>query len=579
MKKRNAKLLSLLTSGVMLFSQFGTALPVYAAPGDDEEPGDILEEKFYEEMEEEVIEENEEENDEVADFMGRSWVDQDEDIVFGASQSESETNNSLEAASRIDVNSPATGRLSNTSDKDWYKFTIQDAGYVSVSFSHDYIDSHTNYWNLVLYTSDNTRLMDTYEFYGDEIGNCKTGNVGLPAGTYYVRVISGSNWSDAQYAFTVNYTKSAVWEQELNNSLSIAQRIPVNTTISGSITNGGTDDWYKFSIEKDSTISADFSHSFVDKHISYWTVRLCDEAGNRISEILYSYGDDKKVISTGDINVKAGTYYFRVHPNYSNEISDVDYSFKINDSSSSTPTTPENPTPSTPTPSTPTPSTPTPSTPTPGTGFVDGPAPRLKYDSTGELHCYVNYVRDDSYTGLALYYSGGKDYFVYVENGKRNETYSGYVEYNGGVFYVAGGTLADYLNGLVQDPNYPRDWYYLANGQKQAQYTGLAYYDGEWFYVTDGWLNTEYTAYTSYDGGLFYVAAGRIASEVSGLAMDPNGTEWYYLANGQAQTQYTGLAFYDSAWFYVKNGRLAQEYSGPVMYDGAYFYVDHGMLR
>ena len=212
-------------------------------------------------------------------------------------------------------------------------------------------------------------------------------------------------------------------------------------------------------------------------------------------------------------------------------------------------------------------------------GFVDGPAPRLKYDNTGELRCYVKSIRDDSYTGLALYYSGGKDYFVYVKNGKRNETYSGYVEYNGGVFYVAGGTLADYLNGLVQDPNYPRDWYYLANGQKQSQYTGLAYYDGEWFYVTDGWLNTEYTAYTSYDGGLFYVGAGRIMKEINGLAKDPDGSDWYYLANGQAQTQYTGLAFYDGAWFYVVEGKLAEDYSGTVSYDGSEFNVVNGMVR
>lgn len=209
----------------------------------------------------------------------------------------------------------------------------------------------------------------------------------------------------------------------------------------------------------------------------------------------------------------------------------------------------------------------------------DGPAPRIIVNTDGTSKVYRNGVEIPNYTGLAMLGTAETAPWVYVENNKRNETYSGYVEYNGALFYVGGGTMASEKSGLVQDPNHPEDWYFLAGGQAQTQYTGLAQYDGAWFYVENGKLNTKLAAFVEYDGGLFFVGAGRIMKEVNGLAMDPNGSAWYYLAAGQAQISYTGLAFYDGAWFYVVSGKLAQDYTGNVEYDGSTFYVENGMVQ
>ena len=65
------------------------------------------------------------------------------------------------------------------------------------------------------------------------------------------------------------------------------------------------------------------------------------------------------------------------------------------------------------------------------------------------------------------------------------------------------------VNGLAKDPNGP-DWYYLAEGQAQTQYTGLAMYDGEWFYVVDGKLAVDYYRTVEYDGASFEVVAGMV---------------------------------------------------------------------
>ena len=154
-----------------------------------------------------------------------------------------------------------------------------------------------------------------------------------------------------------------------------------------------------------------------------------------------------------------------------------------------------------------------------------------------------------------------------------------YVNYDGGKFLVAHGMLATHISGLAKDPNTTNDWYYLANGQAQTQYTGFASYDGEWFYVTKGKLDTGVNGYLKYNGGLFYIGAGRVMSEVNGLAEDPKTGKWYYVAGGQVQTQHTGLSEYDGEWFYVVNGVLAEDYTGKVKYDGKYFNVIKGMVK
>ncbi len=186
-----------------------------------------------------------------------------------------------------------------------------------------------------------------------------------------------------------------------------------------------------------------------------------------------------------------------------------------------------------------------------------------------------NNTVDKNFTGLKN--EGGTLY--YYENGVRNTSKYGFIDFDGGKFLVANGKVVSDMNGLANDPQKSSDWYYLANGQAQIQYTGLVLYDGAWFYVSNGKLDTTISGYVEYDGGLFYVAAGQLKAEVNGLAQDAGTGLWYYLANGQVQTQYTGLALYDNTWFYVVNGALASDYIGYVEYDGSTFYVVNGMLQ
>ncbi|MBR3103637.1 MAG: leucine-rich repeat protein [Lachnospiraceae bacterium] len=193
---------------------------------------------------------------------------------------------------------------------------------------------------------------------------------------------------------------------------------------------------------------------------------------------------------------------------------------------------------------------------------------------------YVNGVAQENYTGLAMNGAGEKAPWVYVENGKQNTEFEGYVDFDGAKFYVKDGVLDTKANGVKADWSQdPVVFYFCSNGQVQTQHVGLAEYDGEWFYIQDGKVQTDMNKFVEYDGGLFAVAAGRIVSEYSGLMQDPTNAQtgaWYFFANGQAQTQYTGLAQYDGHWFYVQGGKFDPAYNGTVVYDGATFEVVNG---
>ncbi len=99
--------------------------------------------------------------------------------------------------------------------------------------------------------------------------------------------------------------------------------------------------------------------------------------------------------------------------------------------------------------------------------------------------------------------------WFYIEKGKVAVEMNKFVEYDGGLFAVAAGRIVREYSGLMQDPN-GTDWYFLANGQVQKQYTGLAQYDGKWFYVEKGRLSKEYLTMVDYDGSQFCSEYGMI---------------------------------------------------------------------
>ena len=246
---------------------------------------------------------------------------------------EKEPNDTIVTANTISVNTVVNGSTHKNDKVDWYKFTINQDGYVWIDFTHDYgYDNH----DVTLYSYDGTYDIIHLSFYVDDTQQKdSSAKQGLLAGTYYVLV--ERNWSEntTNYSLKVNFKATNDWEKEFNDSIVTANSISVGRTVYGSNNYRhdyvhDTDDWYKFTINQDGYVWIDFTHKY-------------NKTNHRV--YLYSYdGSSKKELlnslvhlnseneTSSKVSLSKGTYYLFIE-----EGSKVDttYSFKVNFSTSS----------------------------------------------------------------------------------------------------------------------------------------------------------------------------------------------------------------------------------------------------
>lgn len=243
---------------------------------------------------------------------------------------------SIEEAAEINVNTSCTGYIGENNESDYYKFVLPNSGYVTVSFSHGYVDSSNTYWNLQLLNYSQQEYLHS-SYVGNVTQEVRSYAVGLPAGTYYVRVTDDyANYhyrhSSEPYEFSVNYTESEVWEKEFNNSIPNANEIMINTSYSGSVKDSGDMDFYKFTLERDGYVTVSFSHGYVDSGETYWCLWILSSTQ---SEYLYQTynGNITEERQSYAVGLPAGTYYIKVDDDYENyhyRHSSQTYHFSVN---------------------------------------------------------------------------------------------------------------------------------------------------------------------------------------------------------------------------------------------------------
>ncbi len=253
---------------------------------------------------------------------------------------EKELNTDFASASEMKVNTDYKGSIAN--DEDYYTFTTDKDGMVKLAFSHEYIDSPDLYWNVKLYNFDKD-LICSRNFAGSDKEAVYFPEIGLPAGTYYVKVYGYSagastyRSSDVTYTLNANFTASDTWEKELDNNYASASEIKVNTDYSGSIAND--EDYYTFNTDKDGMVKLAFSHEYIDSPDLYWTVTLYNFDKQAICT-RYFAGSDKEADYFPEIGLPAGTYYLKVYgydiTAYDYRSSDLTYTLNANFTASDT---------------------------------------------------------------------------------------------------------------------------------------------------------------------------------------------------------------------------------------------------
>jgi len=154
----------------------------------------------------------------IKSFYSNSFTDEDYKFTVNAivesNDYEKEYNNTPDTANEIETNTEIKGNIHILEDKDYYKFTLDEASKVVIDLPKTSLES---LWDFYLYNEDGTSYIteeECYSFGYDRVGEIET--LRLPAGTYCILINSfySNSFEDEDYKFTVNVTPEATQVQQ-----------------------------------------------------------------------------------------------------------------------------------------------------------------------------------------------------------------------------------------------------------------------------------------------------------------------------------------------------------------------------
>ncbi len=245
---------------------------------------------------------------------------------------ESEDNDSYSTADYVPVNSTIYGVCTGGYDEDWYKFTLDSPAKVNVEFSFNRADSD-GFWNVYIYkyTGNGDYSELDYESVYRYDGSCTFSSLGLPAGTYFVKVYP-HYVSGVQYSITPKCTYTSNWEREFNDNYTTADALTFGTTRYGVCSSGYDEDWYKFTLTSSAKIKVSFTHNKTNSN-GNWHVGIYKYLGNGNYSSLnghyvYRYDGSYTFPSFG---LSAGTYFVKVEPyNAYSDVLGIKYGVTVN---------------------------------------------------------------------------------------------------------------------------------------------------------------------------------------------------------------------------------------------------------
>ncbi|MGN1434036.1 MAG: Ig-like domain-containing protein [Ruminococcus sp.] len=108
--------------------------------------------------------------------------------------------------------------------------------------------------------------------------------------------------------------------------------ISTNTYYTDRISDYNETDIFNFSVSSPSKVSINVQHNLIDSSSSYWSFKLCNMNGDEL--ISFSPQGNKTNSTSYNTGIPKGNYYIKVSRGYYH--SNIDYTFKINCTSSST---------------------------------------------------------------------------------------------------------------------------------------------------------------------------------------------------------------------------------------------------
>ncbi len=232
---------------------------------------------------------------------------------------ETEFNNSKNTADIINVNTAYVGNAANSSDIDFYKFTLTENQVIQLKFEHK--GSSLNKMIDLTLGSD-TEIIDGYYVGSDKASPWYSNRYNLPPGEYYLSV-DGYNYNSVNedYIFTViqeSPSTKGARETEFNGSLNTADEIQLNTPVVGNASTSSDSDYFTFTLSQASQITLNFTFDGVALNKM---VHVYDSTGDDIWDD-YLGSDLASPWTSSTMDLAAGKYYVSVDGYNYNSVND-----------------------------------------------------------------------------------------------------------------------------------------------------------------------------------------------------------------------------------------------------------------
>lgn len=217
------------------------------------------------------------------------------------------TNNIIYGTLNPQADNPDSASSTIKHDVDYYRFRIDQPGYIRLDFSHSYY-SELEYrlseaW---IYDADMEKVMKME--YLTNVLSDESPMVGVKPGYYYLK-LSDSKYKFTEYEFLLHYTSVDDWEQEFNESYDTANPLVIEQAINGSIRMINDVDYYKFHTGHPGYYAVEFNLPEVNTNISYFRVNLYNSKMEMLDSI-YSEEEGNKM--SGLEKLVEGDYYLKV---------------------------------------------------------------------------------------------------------------------------------------------------------------------------------------------------------------------------------------------------------------------------
>lgn len=226
---------------------------------------------------------------------------------------ETEDNDDYSSADYVPVNSTIYG-VCREYDSDWYKFTLSSSAKVNVQFSFNRADADGD-WDVYLYKYDGNGDYTQLEYKDVYVydGSYTFSSLGLPAGTYFVKVYGYNSACGRQYSITPKCSYVSNWETEFNDEYTSADPLSMGTTRYGVNPTSSDDDWYKFTLNSPASVSVAFTHTKASADGDWGVYLYKYNGGGEYAQLAY----EDVCVSDGNYTfptqgLSAGTYFVKV---------------------------------------------------------------------------------------------------------------------------------------------------------------------------------------------------------------------------------------------------------------------------